>query len=47
VAEIILNKTCVIATIGEIVAGGMAQHVGMDRKAELGALPTLVMYQFS
>jgi hypothetical protein len=42
VAEIILDEPGVIATIGQIVAGGMAEHVRMDVKAQLGALATLL-----
>lgn len=35
VAEIILHRPCIVAPIGEIVASGMPQHVGVDVKAQL------------
>ncbi len=37
-AEIILHQPGIVAAIGEIVARGMAEHMGMDMKAEFGAL---------
>src|SRR5512135_3114032 len=41
-AEVILNEPRVVLVIGQIVAGGVAQHVGMDVETELGAFASLL-----
>ena len=38
VSEPILDASRVVAGIGESVAAGVAQHVGVNRKSESGAL---------
>ena len=37
-AEAILNAPGVVASIGQRVAAGVTQHVGVNRKGEAGAL---------
>ena len=36
VAEIVLDGPRIVAVIGELVAAGVAQHVDVNREAELG-----------
>jgi hypothetical protein len=38
VAEIVLERAGVVAVVGELEAAGMAQHVRMDGKRQLGGL---------
>ena len=41
-AEPVLDQPRVVAGIGQGIAAGVAQHVGMDPKRQLGALATAV-----
>jgi hypothetical protein len=41
VAEIILNEPRIVIAIREIVAGRVAEHVGMDVETQLGAFARL------
>ena len=34
--EIVLDGAAIMSVIGELEAGGMPEHVGMDRHAQLG-----------
>jgi len=36
VAEVMLNGPRVLAVVRQLVAGGMAQHVGVDRERDAG-----------
>jgi len=38
VAEVVLQRPCVVAIVGELKPTGMAQHVRVDRKGHLGSL---------
>ncbi len=35
-AQIMLDRPCVLSVVGEFVAGGVAQHVRVDRKLDAG-----------
>ena len=37
-AEPVLNEPCVMTRVGQGIAAGVAQHVSMDPKRQLGAL---------
>ena len=39
VAEVVLQRPCVVAIVGELKPTGMAQHVRVDRERHLGGLP--------
>src|SRR5262249_267927 len=39
VAEVVLQRPCVVAIVGELKPTGMAQHVRVDRKGHLATLP--------
>jgi hypothetical protein len=39
VAQIMLDRPCVLAVIGHFVTGGMAQHVRVDREFDAGLTP--------
>src|SRR5215831_13672564 len=38
VAEVVLQRPCVVAIVGELEATGMAKHVWVDRERHLGSL---------
>ena len=38
VPEVVLQRTCVVAVVGELEPTGMAQHVWVDRERHLGSL---------
>lgn len=39
VAHVVLERSGVVAVVGKLVAGGVPNHVGMDRKRELCRFP--------
>jgi hypothetical protein len=39
VPEVVLDRSGVLAVVGQLEAGGMPQHVGMDGEIEAGHLP--------
>jgi len=41
VAEIVLNEPRIVAAVGEVIAGRVPEHVGMDREGETGPLACL------
>lgn len=39
VPEVVLDRTGVLTVVGQLEAGGMPEHVGMDREVETGHFP--------
>jgi hypothetical protein len=40
--EIGLDRACVVTIVGELVAAGMAEHVGVDLDAQIGCVEPFV-----